>query len=169
MSADNKKEVPVVTPPLRLVVMSVVLLLVVLATSCSKPPRDITKDPSYGNFKDAVGAWKTKVPLILGKNISDTRIYLLSTNRFMQGWRELATVPVGTEIRIERLTLWPSWECNEITPTGSLVAGAYAGHSLVLDGNIFFPRPGPTKSGLRDWTVLPENFEPSVPAAGVAK
>ena len=143
--------------------MSVALLLILLVPGCSKP-QDVTNDPKYGNFKTAVGTWKNKVPLTLREQ--DKRLYLLGTNTFMPGARELSAVPAGTAIRIERLTLWPSWECNVTVATGSLVTGPYAGKSLILDGNVFFSRPGPGKI---DWTVVPENFEPSAPASGVTR
>jgi hypothetical protein len=162
MSDDNKKEVPVVVSLLRLAVMSVALLLVVLAPSCSKP-QDVTSDPRYGNFTAAVSTWKTKVPLTLREQ--DKRLYLLGTNTFMPRARELSAVPVGTEIRIERLILRPSWECDVTEATGSLVTGPHAGKSLILDP-VFFPRPGP---GKRDWTVVPEQLEPLTPASGVTR
>jgi len=144
--------------------MSVALLLIVLASGCSKPPRDVTNDSSHGNFAAAVGTWKTKVPLTLREQ--DKQLYLLGTNTFMPRARELFAVPIGTEVRIERLTLYSSWECDVTVPTGSLVAGPYAGKSLVLDGNVFFPRPG---TGQPAWAVRPENFERSAPASGVTQ
>jgi hypothetical protein len=163
MSTDEKKTFLRVVSLLRLAGVLIVLLPAVFVAGCSKP-QDVTSDPKYGNFTNAVGTWKTKVPLTLREQ--DKRLYLLGTNTFMPRARELSAVPVGSELRIERLILWPSWECDVTEATGSLVAGPYAGKRLVLDGNVFFPGPGP--SG-RDWSVLPENFEPSTPVSGVAR
>ena len=163
MNADKKKRLLGVVSRLRLAVVSVVLLAVVFVSGCSKP-QDVTSDPQYGNFTNAVGTWKTKVPLTLREQ--DKRLYLLGTNTFMPRAREVLAVPVGTELRIEHLILWPSWECDVTEATGSLVAGPYAGKRLILDGNVFFPRPGP---GGRDWSVLLENFEPSTPMSGVTR
>jgi hypothetical protein len=148
---------------LRLAIISAGLVSIVLGIGCSKP-KDVTKDPSYGNFTNAVGTWKTKIPLSLQE--MDKRIYLLGTNTFFPRGRLLSVVPVGTAIRIERLMLYAGWDASVTEATGSLVAGPYAGKILVLDGNVFFPRPS---AGKRDWTVLPENFERSAPTAGVTQ
>src|SRR5215470_15225889 len=87
--------------------ISAVLVSIFLGTGCSKP-KDVTKDPSYGNFTNAVGTWKTKVPLSLQE--MDKRMYLLGTNTFFPRGRVLSVVPVGTAIRIERLILYAGWE-----------------------------------------------------------
>src|SRR5690349_7114924 len=99
MWGDDEKEVRTVVG-LRWAVRFVAFALVCFATGCSRP-QDVTNDPSYGNFKVAVGTWKSKVPLILCE--LDKRLYLVGTNTFMQRARQLSAVPVGTEIGIRKL------------------------------------------------------------------
>lgn len=129
---------------------------------------DVTNDPSYGNFSSVVGTWKTKTPFTL--TIIDKELRLSAHKVFYhQGDRDLATLPTGTEIRIEHLILDNTTEAGPfVYAVGSLTSGPYAGQNMRLDWKLFAPNvfqhpyvdttTRPVPSG-KDWAIAPDVLE----------
>ena len=116
----------------------VLMLAVTLAGCGDVGTSDVTNDPAYGSFVDVVGIWRTKAPLWL-KRINN-KLYLSTTSEnYVAPTRDVATLPPGTEIRIEHLVLEKTVEIDRLYATGTLVAGPYAGKTTELDERLFEP------------------------------
>ena len=120
--------------------------------------KDVTNDSSYGDFSNVMGTWRTKAPLYLKeRNTSSNRDRkLIYIDTALQGNSAaiLATLPPGTEIRVEhRIHEWTA-ERDLFYATGSLVSGRYAGQTVELSEKLFQPadRVGALR---RDWKVAP--------------
>jgi hypothetical protein len=95
---------------------------------------DVTRDPSFGDFAPVMGNWKTKVPIWLVL-YAEKDLYLVCEKGSLNG-RELAALPPGTEIRIDRLELRETFEVKLLRTKGSLTAGPYAGRAMVLGNGL---------------------------------
>jgi hypothetical protein len=129
--------------------------------------KDVTNDPSYGDFSTTVGTWKTKSLLTLQE--IDKKLYLSTdSERYRQTTRNLATLPVGTEIRVEHLINDRTAESGErLYGTGCIASGPYAGKSLELDPELFAPNvylrttsspTSPVTSAEKQWSVAPDKL-----------
>ena len=126
-----------------------VLLIAVLllSTGCAVKPRDVTHDPSFGNFGAIIGTWKCKAPLRLmqGPNNLVGRedlgggltIFLPDQVLGSKDYTDLGILPVGTEVRIEHLYYWKDFETSYMAATGSLTAGPYKDRPLELNWLLF--------------------------------
>ncbi len=149
----------------RLLMVVSIVSLALGSAGCKDKKTDVTNDPSHGNFSSVVGTWKTKVPLIL-KEI-DKELYLDTRSALFGGSdRHVATLPVGTEIRIEHLIREETIEITQLHPTGSLILGPYANRTIEIDPTLFVPNrfpgfnPGTTTQPSvplgSKWAVAPE-------------
>jgi hypothetical protein len=129
--------------------------------------KDVTNDSAYGNFSSVVGTWKSKIPLWLIED--DKTLYLKTANTLIDKTsRVLVAVPVGTDIRIERLIHEQTTETDLFHEIGTLTSGPYAGRTIELDYRIFSPNyfqsahPGTTtRPGAlpHSWTVATDILE----------
>ena len=103
--------------------------------------KDVTNDPAHGNFAPVVGTWKVKSPLTLKhfENSMGPDTGLDTASALYSGQRYIATLPVGTEIRIEHLIFDRTIEVDLLYATGSVISGPYAGKSLQLADTLFLP------------------------------
>ena len=128
--------------------------------------KDVTNDPSYGGFSSVVGTWRTKSQLTLME--IDKTLYLSTTGEhYSATTRDLAILPVSTEIRLERLNLKTTIETQLLYATGSLTSGPYAGRTFEVDDRIFLPNffkppntaTPPSTPLEKKWTVAPDKLE----------
>ncbi len=115
------------------IVAHYVFVLAVLGCGSSM---DVTNDPSYGNFGVVVGSWKTKTPLWLVR-IGGTVYLNVANTTYEQSDSVIETVPTGSELRIEHLTLTRTAEVDLLSASGSLVTGPHAGEEIHLDVHLF--------------------------------
>jgi hypothetical protein len=110
-----------------------------LLTGCGKGPQDVTHDPSFGKFGGVVGVWKTKVPLrvVQGTNDLGGDLTLVLSDTSTPGAKDLAVLPIGTEVRIECLYYWETFETSYLVATGSLTAGAFKDRPMELYSRLF--------------------------------
>lgn len=148
-------------------ILPLLLLLGFLTFASGGCKKDVTNNPYYNNFSAVVGTWKTKTPLLLVE--IDKQLYLCASNEVANpSARRLATLPVGTTIRIEHLIRENTIEVGLTYPTGSLTSGPYAGQTIELAKGLFVPngflhpRP-PTQPTVDGWTfswkVAPDKLE----------
>ena len=109
--------------------LALIILALLPITGCSRV-EDVTADPAYGNFSNVVGTWKIKMPMRLVE-IKD-KLFILSGPQFVPE-KNLAALPVGTEIRVEHLIFRSTFETDFLNVTGSLTSGPNAGKTIVLD------------------------------------
>ena len=123
-----------------------ILAIAVLSAGCAVKPNDVTHDPSFGNFGAVVGVWKLKAPLRLVQGPSNFvgRDDLCSDLGIILGdpgisptEKDLGLLPIGTEVRIEHLYYWETFETSHLDATGSLTAGPYKDRPLELNGRLF--------------------------------
>lgn len=143
------------------------LAIALLVAGCDKPPQDVSNDPSFGNFSAVVGRWRSKIPLRLVKSegvlsLSCSGDYLTSPDL-----QELAALPVGTEINIQRLILRKTFEVDLIDVTGSVVSGPHAGKTVIVSPRLFSspdmvgtsPEWHGQKRKDMTWSVAPDKLE----------
>ena len=129
--------------------------------------KEITKDPSYGDFTAVVGTWKTKAELWLQE--INGHLYLVTTNEHYHApTRDLQAVPVGTEIRIQHLIRDRTVERDLLYATGTLTSGPYAGKGMRLDDLLFAPNgfmhltvdtsTQPASALGKQWAVAPDKL-----------
>ena len=111
------------------------LLLWFLAARRDTGWTDVTHDPSFGNFAAVIGTWKSKVPLRLVEIKDD--LHVVWGDQFIPGSKELAMLPVGTEIRIEQLRHRETFATTYLHAMGSLTVGPDAGRQLQIDDRLF--------------------------------
>lgn len=147
------------------IALSVVLALTGCDTSGVKyGDRDVSNDPTYGNFSAVVGTWKSKVPLYLVKTYDKESPLLITPDggAYVPNDNGLAVLPVGTEIRIEHLIRVYTWQTTFFRTTGSLVTGPYARKGVQLHWKLFVnngiigSEDGPFPIGKQGWSVAPE-------------
>ncbi len=149
----------------RLVMFASIFGLASISGGCKDQKTDVTKDSSYGNFSSVVGTWKTKVPLYLLE--IDKTLYLDTRSALFGGNdRHVATLPVGTEVRIEHLTHEKTFETELLYPTGSLTSGPYANRTIEIDPTLFVPNcflrfrvdttTQPSVGKTSNWAVAPD-------------
>lgn len=117
-------------------------LLLLSFTGCGSKPKDVTNDPSFGNFASVVGTWKTKVPLRLVE--IQKQLYLVHGDQSISGSPDLLVLRAGTEIRIERLIFRKTFENDFLDVVGSIVAGPYSGKRVNIDSRLFTRVDDPT-------------------------
>jgi hypothetical protein len=120
--------------------LAVVLAARAIVTGCgymalTEVWTDVTRDPSFGNFAPVMGNWKTRVPIRLVHH-NEKDLYLVCENSSLNG-KDLAALPPGTEIRIDRLEFRETFEVHYLRAKGSLTTGPYAGRTMVLDYALF--------------------------------
>lgn len=138
--------------------------VLVFCASCERT-RDVTNDPSFGNFAAIVGVWRTRSSLY----VQDVKGELyLCTDKILYnvGDQNLETVPAGTEIRIEHLYYDETFETSNTRPVGILVSGGYAGRSLHLADELFLFT---NRIHVKQWAVAPDKLEKVEPATTQAK
>jgi hypothetical protein len=126
--------VPILLGLLSAVVWGVIWFL---AARCDTGWTDVTRDPSFGDFAPVMGSWKTKVPLRLVEIKND--LHLVWGEAAIPRSKDLAMLPVGTEIRIEQLVYRQTFETSFLDARGSLTAGPHAGRPLVISDALFAP------------------------------
>ena len=110
--------------------------------------RDVTHDSSFGDFSPVIGKWKLKTKARIVEIERTKELYLelgdapkpdprFEVPGFTSGSKDLAALPVGTEISIDELLYRETFETNYLDATGSLTAGPYAGRQLRLAGGLF--------------------------------
>jgi hypothetical protein len=128
-------------------------------TGCDK---DVTNDPAYA-FSGVVGTWRAKKPLQLVKSGDN----IIVTDRDF-GEQLVATLPVGTEVRIERLIRYSTEAGYFRRITGTVASGPHSGQGVLIDDVLFTPnqfnRPGystknPPKGWTFRWAVAPDKLE----------
>jgi hypothetical protein len=129
--------------------------------------KDVTYDPAYGNFSAVVGTWRTKSQLTL-MEIDDV-LYLSTTGEHTKyrSYRDLAVLPVGTEVRIEHLIFKTTIETETVYATGTLTSGPHAGKAIQLDDELFVPNffkpptgtSRPSRPLEKKWIVAADRLE----------
>jgi hypothetical protein len=146
-------------------IFSMGLLLLTMAR-CDSGYHDVTHDPQFGDFRPVIGKWKSKIPLRLVE-ISGKHLYLVIGEPGIHETKELAKVPVGTEIRIDHLMSRETFETTYLEATGCLVAGPYADRQINLDDGLFeqdtvfranISRGKPHVRQMK-WAVAPDKLE----------
>ena len=124
--------------------------------------KDVTNDSSY-SFSGVVGTWKAKKPLQLVKSGDN----IIVTDRDFGG-QLIATLPVGTEVRIEHLIRY-STEAGYFTRITATVASCpHSGQLVLFDDMLFAPNrfntpayspKNPPDGWTSKWTVAPDKLE----------
>jgi hypothetical protein len=141
------------------------------SAGCAVKPQDVTHDPSFGNFQAVLGTWKSKVPLRLVQGTNSlvgrddlgggVTLFVTDMGYHPSDWKDLGTLPAETEVRIEHLYYWNTFEAPYIAATGSLTAGPYKDRPLELERGLFTKDlmstvamgHGDPKVVNKDWTV----------------
>jgi len=108
-----------------------------LAIWCDTGWTDVTHDPSFVNFAAVIDTWKSKIPLRLVEIKND--LHLVLGDAEISGSKELAVLPMGTEIRIEHLAYRKTFETSYLDACGSLTAGPWMGRILHISDSLFAP------------------------------
>ena len=137
---------------------------VLASAGCKDSKTDVTNNTSYGDFSSVVGTWKSKVPLYLFE--IDKKLYVDTRSALFGNGRKLATLPVGTEVRIEHLIQEKTFETTLLYPTGSLTSGPYANRTVEIDPTLFVPNrflrfqvdttTQPSVGKTSKWAVVPD-------------
>src|SRR5438105_4594952 len=105
--------------------LAISALLLVLLYGCEKP-KDVTNDPTFGNFAAVVGTYKIKVPLRLVQLKDPPQLSLIVGQESYVSTSE-QTLPAGTVIRIDKLISTPSFETGGgLDASGHLAVGPQA-------------------------------------------
>lgn len=110
------------------------VILMLVAMSADTAFKDVSNDPAFGKFAPVVGTWKSKVPL---KLIDVRGQFILIEPNHADGYKEVESLPVGIEVRIEKHMYRQTFETSYLEVVGSLLAGPNADKPLNFDVLLF--------------------------------
>lgn len=116
MGTDNTPRNPQI---LRFVGLSIVCAALPLLAGCDKT-KDVTYNSAYGNFSAVATTWKLKSELRLVE-VNNTLYVLVPGPLVDTDARNIALLPIGTQIRIEHLTFQSTFETTYLYATGTLL------------------------------------------------
>lgn len=108
-------------------------------SGCSPTDQDVTHDKRFGDFGSSiVGKWRTRVPFYLVQGNFEGGVKLaLVTEIQSDYWTKIADIPIGTEIKIDRLMLKKTISVSFLWIAGQLVEGPHVGKQIAIDPKIF--------------------------------